>query len=180
MQTGWRRFLVALVAVVAVGVVAVPASAGVKVVFRDPGHDLLYIHGHLMAYPANPTPGLDIAQYGATWEFRKYASATDQYGTLVYSVTLAPGACVIRGNACKFTDKTAKAARLGLASVKVSLKTNKTWMRAYGDLRGADAARLGFLITVHSPGDPTWSHSALFKQRSWGWQLRDSCWNGCA
>ena len=122
--------LVALVAVVALGVVAVPASAGVKVVFRDPGHDLLYIHGHLMADDVNPTPGHDIAQYGATWEFRKYASETDYVGTLVYSVTLAPGTCVIHGNACKFTDRSAKATRLGLTAVKVQFKSNKTWMRA--------------------------------------------------
>jgi hypothetical protein len=80
----------------AIGALAAPASAGVKVRFYTPNHDLLHIHGHLIAYDAHPEPGREIARYGATWELRKYASDLDQYGTLVYSVILTPGACVIR------------------------------------------------------------------------------------
>ena len=34
-------------------------------------------------------------------------------------------------------------------------------------------------ITVHSPGDPTWSQRALFRHMPWGWYLSDKCWDGC-
>jgi hypothetical protein len=92
---------------------------------------------------------------------------------------MAPGACVDKGNSCKYRDNSAQAVRLGLSYVKVQYKSGKTWMRVWGDLSGADQADLEFQITINSPTHPTWSHRANFRAMPWGWYLSDKCWDGC-
>ncbi|HET9729380.1 MAG TPA: hypothetical protein VFR41_08165, partial [Acidimicrobiia bacterium] len=122
----------------------------------------------------------DIQQYGATWQFKKYSGPTDYSGTVLFSITLAPGACIDKGSGCKFRDSAATSAHTGLEYVRVQYKTGKTWMRAYGDLSGADTSYLGFEITINSPTHPIFGHAQYFVKKPWGWFLSDKCWDGCA